>query len=52
MVYDQAEKEQHVVQTYSEIINPAKHEYNEDHLAHFLTKYDITLHIIGEKNKG
>ena len=31
MVYDQAEIDQHVVQTYSEIINPAKNEYNEDH---------------------
>ena len=52
MVYDQAEIEQHVVQTYSEIINPAKHVYNEDHLANFLTKYDITIPRISEEMKA
>ena len=52
MVYDQAEIEHHVVQTYSEIINPAKHEYNEDDLANFLTKYDITIPRISEQMKA
>ena len=51
MTYDRKDIEQHVVQTYTKIINPPKQNYNEDHLTLFLEKHEVILPEIGQKIK-